>query len=290
MVRSRTSSASGKYLGILLPRCPIWKLTVYSGKISDIKVTTEGEQKKAEVTFEKQTAMKTALLLNNTQLGANHITVTSASGSDGHDDTPVTKNADRDSDEITQEEKPRARIFAEYLAHGYVVGDAAITSALDLDQKHGVSSRFLSTITSLDSKYHATDRARATDESYGISQRVSNFLTGLNTYFEKATNTPTGKKVVGFYEEGSRQVQDVHAEARRLADLKKEEHGGSAYKASGLEKVFGKEKQPEAAPAGEASTSEKPTEGGPAVATMTPTPAAPTENIPAVNPPSEKYA
>jgi hypothetical protein len=64
----------------------------------------------------------------------------------------------------------------------------------------------------------------------------------LSSYFEKASNTPTGKKIANFYTEGSRQVQEVHAEARRLADLKKEEAGGSAYKAAGLEKVFGKEK------------------------------------------------
>ncbi|KAG4218903.1 hypothetical protein PC116_g32617, partial [Phytophthora cactorum] len=59
----------------------------------------------------------------------------------------------------------------------------------------------------------------------------------------------TGKKLVSFYTQSQRQVQDIHAEARRLADLKKEEHGGSAYKASGLERVFGKEKEQEAQPA-----------------------------------------
>jgi hypothetical protein len=84
-------------------------------------------------------------------------------------------------------------------------------------------------------------------------------LQGLGSYFEKASNTPTGQKIVKFYEEGTKQVQDIHAEALRLAELKKEQHGGSAYKASGLEKVFGKEKEgakdgESAAPAGEAST------------------------------------
>ncbi|EXL94101.1 Protein vip1 [Fusarium odoratissimum] len=214
----------------------------FCGKIADLKVTQEGETKSAEVIFEKETAKKTALLLNNTQLGPNHLEVTSA-GADGEDDVhQATKNADRDSDEITQEEKPRARILAEYLAHGYVVGDAAIQRALDLDAAHNVSNRFFSTLQGLDQKYHATDRAKATDESYGITQRANSLWLGLSSYFEKASNTPTGKKIAEFYTEGSRQVQEVHAEARRLADLKKEEHGGSAYKAAGLEKVFGKEK------------------------------------------------
>ncbi|CEF76693.1 hypothetical protein SNK03_004634 [Fusarium graminearum] len=213
----------------------------FCGKIQDLKVSQDGETKSAEVIFEKETAKKTALLLNNTQLGTNHLEVTSATA-DGEDDVPTTKNTDRDSDEITQEEKPRARILAEYLAHGYVVGDAAIQRALDLDATHGVTNRFFSTLKGLDEKYHATDRAKATDESYGISQRANSMWLGLSSYFEKASNTPTGKKIAEFYTEGSRQVQEVHAEARRLADLKKEEHGGSAYKAAGLEKVFGKEK------------------------------------------------
>lgn len=106
-----------------------------------------------------------------------------------------------------------------------------------------MSNRFVTTLHNLDSKYHATDRARATDQSYGISQRANNLWLGLNSYFEKAASHPTGKRLVEFYAEGSRQVQEVHAEARRLAELKKEAYGGSAYKASGLEKVFGKEKE-----------------------------------------------
>lgn len=247
-------------------------------------------------------------MLNNTQLGPNHITVTSASG-DSSDDAAPPSPADRDADEITQEEKPRSRIIAEYLAHGYVVGDAAITRAIQLDHQHGVSTRFFNKLTELDGKYHATDRARTADQSYGITQRANTLFTGLNSYFEKATNTPTGKKLVDFCEwsqtpppphhfkalfcgindigqtltvistdnQGQKQLVDVHNEARRLAELKKDEHGGSAYKASGLERVFGAEKTgtqteapasgPGAPTAGASTTTEttqpaKPAEGG----------------------------
>jgi hypothetical protein len=100
----------------------------------------------------------------------------------------VTTNADRDSDEITQEEKPRSRILAEYLAHGYVVGDAALQRAIELDSKHGVSNRFVTTLHSLDSKYHATDRAKTADQSYGITQRAQGIFGGLSSYFEKAVS------------------------------------------------------------------------------------------------------
>lgn len=251
----------------------------FCGKISDIKVTTEGESKKAEVTFEKETAKKTALLLNNTQLGSQHISVTSATGDNEDDGTHFSKNAERDSDEITQEEKPRARILAEYLAHGYVIGDATLQRAIELDHKHGVSSRFLNTLQGFDNKLHATDRAKATDQTYGITQRANSLLTGLSSYFEKATNTPTGQKIVQFYTDSSKQVQDIHAEARRLANLKTEEAGGSAYKAAGLEKVFGKEKP--ADPAAAAATSST---DGPPVGVMNPSNPAPNEPIAPVVP------
>ena len=157
---------------------------------------------------------------------------------------------ERDSDEITQEEKPRSRIFAEYLAHGYVIGDAAIQQAISLDHKHGVTSRFYQTLQNLDHKYHATDRAKTADQSYGITQRANSLLSGLSSYFEKATSNPTGQKIANFYGQTQHQVLDIHNEARRLAELKKEEHGGSAYKAAGLEKVFGAEKATPAASGG----------------------------------------
>jgi len=252
----------------------------FCGNITDIKITEGGETKTAEVTFEKPTAAKTALLLNNTQLGPNHISVTSAGGDAGDDDAAhYTKNVDRDSDEITQEDKPRARILAEYLSQGYVVGDAAIQRAIELDSKHGVSSRFFSTLQQLDEKYHASDRAKATDQSYGITQRATGFLNSLSSYFEKATNTPTGKKIVQFYADGSKQVQEVHAEARRLADAKKDEHGGSAYKAAGLEKVFGKEKEQ----SGDAKA-----DGSSAPSATGSTPVVPTEAVPSVQPPTSE--
>lgn len=186
-------------------------------------------------------------------------------------ENPTKSNADRDTDEITQEEKPRSRILAEYLAHGYLVADTSIKRAISLDEKHGVSQRFLSTLENLDKKYHATDRAKATDQSYGITSRANSLLHGLSSYFEKAKDTPTGKKIADFYVAGAKQVEDIHKEAKRLAEIKKEEAGGSSYKAAGLDRVFGPEKTKPAAegsqadggaaaPAGEAQKPTQPSE------------------------------
>ncbi|KUJ20733.1 uncharacterized protein LY89DRAFT_579308 [Mollisia scopiformis] len=206
----------------------------FCGKITSLEVSKSEPTQDATVTFEKETAAKTALLLDNTQLGATQVQVSSATGSSEDDGSHYKSQSERESDEITQEEKPRSRIIAEYLAHGYVVGDQAIQRAIELDQKHGVSNRFVQTLTSLDSKYHATDKAKSVDNTYGVSSRANTFLTGLTSYYEKATDTPTGKKLVNFYTQASRQVQDIHNEARRLADLKKQD--------SGVSKVPGSEK------------------------------------------------
>lgn len=76
----------------------------------------------------------------------------------------------------------------------------------------------------------------------------------MASYFEKALGTPTGQKLANFYTSGDKQVRDIHAEARRLADLKsgkgEGEKGSSGGSASGglaeneksLKKVEGSDK------------------------------------------------
>ncbi|KAL2175025.1 uncharacterized protein P884DRAFT_229051 [Thermothelomyces heterothallicus CBS 202.75] len=218
----------------------------FCGKISSIDITSEGETKSATVNFEKETAARTALLLNHTQLGGNEITVTGDNVSTPPPQESSADAAERGADDVssvlTQEEKPRSRILAEILAHGYLVADQGLQKAIALDEQHNITARFVKTLRQLDERTHATDHARAADASYGITQRASSLLTGLNSYFEKASNTPTGKRIVDFYTTSQRQVQDIHNEARRLAELKKEEAGGSLYKGLGLDKVPGMDK------------------------------------------------
>lgn len=194
----------------------------FCGKITNLQLTSAGETQSATVTFEKATAAKTALLLDNTQLGSTQVQVSSSTGA-AQDEDHYTQNADRDTDEITQEDKPRSRIVAEYLAQGYVIGDKAIQQAIDLDHKHGVSNRFLNTITNLNQKYHVDAKAKSVDQSYGVTPKAQGLWAGLTSYYEKAAETPTGQKIVNFYTQTQRQVVDIHAEARRLADLKKKE-------------------------------------------------------------------
>ena len=172
------------------------------------------------MTFEKETAAKTALLLDNTQLGPSQVKVTSTANLDDIAGSKATSAGDEHADDIPQEDKPRSRIVAEYLAHGYVLSDQAIQRAIQLDNKHGVSQRFTAALNNFDEKYNASGKAKGFDESYGITNKANAGWRGLNSYFEKALETPTGQRVRSFYTDTSKQVLDVHAEAKRLADLK----------------------------------------------------------------------
>lgn len=220
----------------------------FCGKIQDLSVSSDGSTQSASVTFEKANAAKTALLLDNTQLGPNQVAV-SASPSLAEAKIPESGTAaaaaagpGSGQHHVAQDDKPRSRILAEYLAHGYTVSDKAIAQAIAMDNQHGISTRFTSALRDFDSKYKATERAQGLDKQYGVSERGSAAWNGLSSYFEKALGTPTGQKVRAFYEDGSKQVLDVHNEARRLADLRA---------ASGPAMAGGAGGAPGATPAGE---------------------------------------
>ena len=188
----------------------------FCGKIRDIKVTPSGQAKSATVSFEKETAAKTALLLDNTQLGRAQVHVTASEEHAG----------DSEHEEISQEDKPRSRILAEYLAHGYHISDQVIARGIALDQQHGISNKFMKALNDFDTKYHATEKTRALDDKYKVSEKAQSAWLGMSSYFDKTLNTPTGQKLRGFYDQGQRQVLDVHNEARHLANLKKQSASG----------------------------------------------------------------
>lgn len=194
----------------------------FCGKIRTLSVTTVSETtQSATVTFEKETAAKTALLLDHTQLGPSEVHVTAAKSLDELAGSAGSEEKHKDDHDVEQEDKPRSRIIAEYLSHGYVISDKAIESAINLDQQHGISARFTTALKTFDEKFKATDKAQAVDAKLGVSNKAMQGWAGMNSYFEKALGTPTGRKVRQFYETSNKQVIDVHNEARHLADLKK---------------------------------------------------------------------
>ena len=178
--------------------------------------------KSATVTFEKETAAKTALLLDSTQLGPAQVHVSSAASLEDIAGSKAAGSADepKGEHEVEQEDKPRSRIVAEYLAHGYVISDKAIERAIALDNQHGISNRFVKTLQDFDQRTKATQTAQAVDAKYGVSGRADAAWRGMTSYFDKAMGTPTGQRLRQFYMQGNKNVLDVHNEARHLANLK----------------------------------------------------------------------
>lgn len=221
----------------------------FCGKIQSISVTpTDSDSQSASVTFEKPAAAKTALLLDNTQLGPNSVHVSSSKSIDelAGEKAASAEEAKDGEHHIEQEEKPRGRIIAEYLAHGYAISDKAIEKALAIDKQHGVSTKFTSALQNFDQRFQATQKAQAVDTKLGVTEKVSWGWRGLNSYFDKAVGTPTGQKLRQFYDQGNKTVLDVHNEARHLADLKKSSPTATGEKPSveeaGVEQIPGTEK------------------------------------------------
>jgi hypothetical protein len=223
-------------------------LTIHSsGKVSDLNFTPP--TKSATVTFEKNRAVKTALLLNDSQLGENQIHVTSASSDrslakeplvtmagttvdDGTGSVPnvpstIQPQSDEQPKPFAQHEKPMRRILAEYLAHGYHIADQVIERGMEYDQREGFTTAFKEGLTDFDKKFaewdqkhHANDKVRELDEKHHLTRRATETWNGAQSYFEKALGTKTGQKLRKFYEEKAKEVKDVHEEARHLASLK----------------------------------------------------------------------
>lgn len=211
----------------------------FCGKITNLSLSPtsneQGATQSATVTFERSSAAKTALLLDQTRLGGNNVHVEAAHTIDeiaggrttgGHEDEP---NFGADGDPTytgetgpRQEDKPRSAILAEYLSAGYAVGDTALQKGIELDQKAGITARFTSLLQTLDAKLNASEKAKSVDAQYHVTDKLKETQNTLTHYFETALNTPTGKKIRDFYATGAKQVVDIHNEARRLAELKKQ--------------------------------------------------------------------
>ncbi|GJE91898.1 RRM domain-containing protein [Phanerochaete sordida] len=192
----------------------------FCGKIS--RIDFHQDTKSAVVHFEKASAAKTALMLNGGTLDGSQLSVTSPSEhheQETHHEGP-----------IDQSDKPRAGIAAEYLARGYKLSDQVLQRAIELDNTHGISNRFLSYISSLDTTLgektlgpqktisgklqetlaQATEQAKTIDQQRGISTKATD-------YYSRALSSPWGQKVKAFYTTTSKQVFDIHEEARRIA-------------------------------------------------------------------------
>lgn len=182
----------------------------------------------ATVTYERSPAAKTALLLDGTKLGPNPVRVEATQSLDElagqSSGSPPPQGAEH---EVRQEDKPKTAILAEYLSHGYAIGDVALQKSIELDSKTGISQRFITTLNSALTAVDAKRHAQQMDAQLHVSDRAVGARNTLTTYFEKALGTPTGQRIRQFYETGGKSLMDIHNEARRLAELRKKANPGA---------------------------------------------------------------
>ncbi|KAG1880711.1 hypothetical protein C8R48DRAFT_588023, partial [Suillus tomentosus] len=199
----------------------------FCGNIKSIDLKSEGETtQSAVVTFEKPSSAGTALMLNGGTLDGEQLNITSDVEHHNHQEQPH-----HSSSPFEQSDKPRAGIAAEYLAKGYSLSDHILQRAIEIDNKQGISKRFLDYMRGLDTTVgqkalgsdqtvsgrvqstlqNARTRAKTIDEQKGYSKVA-------HEYYSKAISSPFGKSVLEFYTNTSKQVRDIHEEARRMAD------------------------------------------------------------------------
>jgi len=121
------------------------------------------------------------------------------------------------------------------------LSDSILEKAIEIDTKQGISKRFLNYFHSLDKTVgeralgpdqtitaklqttvgSATQQARSMDQEKGISKTA-------NDYYQTAIASSFGQKVKAFYTDTSKQVRDIHEEARRIADQNKSQTAPSS--------------------------------------------------------------
>ncbi|GAA5871261.1 hypothetical protein JCM3774_000893 [Rhodotorula dairenensis] len=206
----------------------------FCGKIAGIEGPSGG---KADISFAKESAAKTALLLSGGSLEGATIEVTS-------DDVeppkvaqqaqatphPATATASAEHEPLNQEDKPRSAIVAEILAEGYTLSDSVVQKAIEADKQYGISQRFLSFFNPLRERVgtqaaptieRAGSKARELDEKHGLSLKAhAGWIIGEKYYFA-ALNSSIGQKVNSFYTTVAKEIQDIRDEAKRIAENKK---------------------------------------------------------------------
>jgi len=193
----------------------------FCGKIKSI----QRAEKTATIVFEKESAAKTSLMLDGGTLdnAVIQVTLPPSAGSSQTPASPLTPSGEHD--ELKQEDKPRSAIAAEYLAHGYILGDQAIAKAIALDQKHGISAKFTAYFHKIQERAAKAKPAAAPQEAGAGPQTapakgLSSLKNWSQQYYEKALSSKHGAKVKEFYTNTSKQVLDVHSEATRIAEQK----------------------------------------------------------------------
>ncbi|KAF9158677.1 hypothetical protein DFQ26_007358 [Actinomortierella ambigua] len=197
---------------------------LFCGKISEFELQKDGDRQTALVLFERESAAKTACMLTNAMIVDTQITV-----------KPYFEETADTNGEPSQENKPKAPMYAEMLAAGYTLSDSIIEKGLELDAKYGFKDRINSYLSyakaqaqAFDEKYRVSVKAQEIDSKYHVQDRVNATVAQGVELSHQALQSPTGQKVQGMAAQLKEQVAAVHYEARRIADEKKAKTPASA--------------------------------------------------------------
>lgn len=199
---------------------------LFCGKIKEFELIKEESSDKqiAYVTFERDTAAKTALMLTNAVIGDSQITVKSVDdGPGGSDDFD-----ENDSDES------KANKLAEILAAGYSLQDAIIEKGVEFDARYGVLCtlkeyllQLQNNLKNLDQKYQLTETVttRATDinKKYSVLDKAHYVYDQTNSKVNNFLETSTGRILHEYFNCTTKQVFNVQYMARQIADNKKQD-------------------------------------------------------------------
>ncbi|KIS65907.1 uncharacterized protein UMAG_11591 [Mycosarcoma maydis] len=271
----------------------------FCGSITKLELSDDdATHQKALIEFSKPSAASTAVMLHGSSLDGAYLSVSLAGDASAAASTPAAAASTYhdDAQPVEQEDKPKTAIVAEYLAHGYTISDEITKRAIELDSKHGLSTKFRRYLSQLDRSLgkqlekaapsastatttmtehtpsgpaalsSATEKQAAAvpvpgddagvqgpkttttvpeltssttaadkyDPSFtrNIQQRAQAVLhkpevkaktdlvwTKLSDYYNAFTNHP---KIHDFYSKTSKTVADVHEEAKRIAEKKKQ--------------------------------------------------------------------
>jgi len=208
----------------------------FCGQISSI----QRENDTATIAFEKSSAAKTALMLDGGNLdGSSLIVKSDVVHQDDHQPPRPHEH------HIEQSDKPRAGIAAEYLSRGYSLSDHILTRAIEIDNTQGISKRFLNYFQHLDKTvgHHAIGPGRTVSGQFQVSLGAATqhakgldaqggYSKGVHEYYSKAIASPLGQQVRDFYTTTSKQILDIHDEARRISSQQKEKAARDATKDS----------------------------------------------------------
>ncbi|SPO30383.1 related to SSP120 - secretory protein [Ustilago trichophora] len=151
----------------------------FCGSITNLDLTDDGAaHQKAVIEFAKPSAASTAVMLHGSSLdGATLSVALAGDAAAAASATAATAAHNDDAQPVGQEDKPKTAIVAEYLAHGYTISDEITKRAIELDSKHGLSTKFKGYLSQLDRS---------------LGQRLEKAAPSTSTTTNRTEHSPSG--------------------------------------------------------------------------------------------------